>query len=110
MVTSLVSMSITFSFFRGTNEFAIDFMNCQSDWTRVINDTLSDPNNIACQDISLISYNVSANAKYVRFVAMSFYGSGPALQHIKVQGVKTSKPICFSKGFYLIQRPNVRLQ
>ena len=52
-------------------------------FTTVLTNNLPDARNKDCgPDIPLLEFNILKGARYVKFTIISFYGIGPALQHI----------------------------
>ena len=65
----------------------------------MLTDTLADPQGIGCQTVPVLSHDINKIARYVRFFALSFYHTGPALNFIHVdydypQGISNEKFIC----------------
>ncbi len=70
---------------RSTKDFRLDVFECGFDWTEVASGTLTNAINQVCENINVENYPVNKTARYVRFVALNYYGSqGSSLQYLHV--------------------------
>lgn len=65
----------------------------------MITDTLPDPVGVDCQTEPVKTYDINKIGRYVRFFALTFYHTGPALNYIHVdfdypEGISNEHFIC----------------
>ena len=65
--------------YSGTKEFSIALSHCGYDWSEQVKEVFSDPRGKTCQELANQQYIIGKVARYVRFLAISYYGEGPIL-------------------------------
>ena len=69
---------------RSTKDIGLYISNCGSGWIEVASDTLDSGINKDCDQIPVQNYPVNKMGRFVRFVAVNFYGLGSVLQYFHV--------------------------
>ncbi len=75
--------------FRGTDEFTLEVSYDTVVWKTVVQDRLPDASGSPDCHIPLVAFDVTAQARYVRFTAVSYFYHGAGLNYI------TWKPLVF---------------
>ena len=69
---------------RSTEQISLEISQCGSGWIQVASDILDSAIGKDCDQIPVKNYPVNQMGRFVRFVAVSFYGSGSVLQYFHV--------------------------
>lgn len=69
---------------RGTKDFTIATSNCGYDWKEKAKDTFADPSGKSCEELLDFEYNIGKIARFVRFMALTFYGSSSFLGYFNI--------------------------
>ncbi len=70
---------------RGTKDFAISLSTDRTYWNEVVRGVLPDYTALPCEEQKNLNFEFEPQAaRYVRFVAESYYGTGAGLQFFNV--------------------------
>ena len=83
----------------------VSISDCGFGWSHEVEATLASGINVNCEDIPIHTYPINKAARYVRFMAMTYYGNGATLQYFNVDydypnGIVNENYTCPSKFLF----------
>ncbi len=71
---------------RATNEFLLQISNCGFDWNLEYQNSFDDPLHLSnCEKPPLKTVAINEIGRFIRFMALSYYGLGPTLSYVKIE-------------------------